>query len=98
MPGCERLDALAQRRSAAVEVDPCAPTPQLTPNRYEAEIVGAEVAFVEDLRTQHEGVGAVETPAPPVKRADKAATGPATLDDLHSAMAAGVVEGANALV
>src|SRR5262245_26651452 len=95
MPGSERLDALAQRRCAVVEVDPRAPIPQLTPDRDKAEIVGAEVAFGEDLRPQHERVGAVQPPAPPVKRAGKAATGPAALDDLHSAMAAGVVERTN---
>src|SRR5262245_34551048 len=98
MPGRERLDALAQRWCAVVEVDPRASTPELTPNRCKAEIVGAEVVFVEDLRPQHEGVGAVQTPAPPMERADKAATGPSAFNDLHSAMAARVVEGANVVV
>ena len=47
--GREWFDALAQRRCTVVEVDPGAATPQLTPNRDEAEIIGAEVAFVEYL-------------------------------------------------
>ena len=46
----DRLDALAQRWCAVVEVDPRASAPQLAPNRDKAEIVGAEVVFVEDLR------------------------------------------------
>jgi hypothetical protein len=89
---------LAQRRCVVVEVDPRAPAPQFTADRNEAEIVGAEVVFVEDLGPKHEGVGTVETPAPAVERADEAATGSATLHDLHPAMATGVVEGANIVV
>ena len=64
----------------------------------EVEVVGAEVVLVEDLGPQHEGVGAVETLAPAVERAGEAATGPAALDELHAAVAAGVVERADVVV
>ena len=47
---------------------------------------------------RHEGVLAVESPAPPVERADEAAPRPAALDELHAAVAAGVVVGADGAV
>ncbi len=54
-----------------------------------------EIAFVELLGAQHEGVLAVESPAPSVERADEGAARPAALDELHAAVAAGVVVGAD---
>src|SRR5258708_27040408 len=98
MRGRNGLDAVAQRRRIVVEVDQRAPAPQLAPDRGEAQIVGAEIAFIENLGPQHEGVGAVETPAPPVERADEVAARPTALDDLHPTVAARVVVGANAVI
>ena len=95
VPGGERLDAVAQRRGVVVEVDPRAAAPELAPHRREGEIVGAQIVFVELLGAQHEGVLAVETPAPAVERADEAASRPAALHQLHAAVAAGVVVGAD---
>src|SRR5258705_4690968 len=87
MPGREGLDTVAQQRRIVVEVDPGAPAPQLAPDRGQAQIVGTEVAFVENLWPQYEGAGTVETPTPAVERADEVAARPAALDELHSAVA-----------
>ena len=93
--GGERLDAVAQRRRAVVEVDPRAAAPQLAAGPARGRDRRRQVAFVERLGAQHEGVLAVETPAPAVERADEAAARPAALDELHAAVAAGVVVGAD---
>src|ERR1700682_126103 len=87
MRGSERLDAVAQRRRIVVEVDPGAPAPQLAPDRGKAQIVGTEIALVENLGPQYEGAGTIEAPTPTVERADEVAARPAALDDLHSTVA-----------
>src|SRR6201999_798775 len=69
----ERLEAVTQRRSVVVEVDPRAAAPDLTPDRDQAKIVGFQVVVVELLGPQHEGVLSVDAPAPTVERADEGA-------------------------
>src|ERR1700694_1246914 len=84
----ERLEAIAQRGGAVIEVDPCAPAPQLTPHGDEAKIIRAEVVLGEDIWARHERVTSVEAPTPSMERADEAAPGSVAFHQLYTAMAA----------
>jgi hypothetical protein len=89
----ERLEAVTQRRSVVVEIDPRAATPELAPDRDQPKIVGVQVVFVELVGPQHEGVASIDAPAPAVKGAHEGAPITVAFHQLYAAMAAGIVVG-----
>ena len=92
--GGERLDALSQRWSIVVQVDPGAPAPDLAPHGREVDVRRLQVVLGKRLLPRDEGVLAVRAVTPPVERADEPALArTSTLDDLDATMAAGVLEG-----
>ena len=96
-PVDQRTDAVADRRSVVVEVDPGRADRGLDAAGDEVDIVRIELALAEQLLAVHERVLAVHVEAPAVERADEARRPAVAVivalaaRDRHAAVAAGVV-------
>jgi len=90
----EGLDALAQRRSVGVQVDPRTAAPELTPDRHQVDVAGDQVVIGEGLGLRDKRVLAVEAVAPAVEGAGEAALQrPPAFDDLDPSVPARVLVG-----